>query len=397
MEKDKSARPSTSSSKTKKCEVVQFQPKVETYLRTRASEMASSIHYFIDTVIDLIERGQETSNIKLFNKIFKPDSSQSDVFDNTVRKQIINLVNGESSTVIVAGLPNSGKTYTFMGNKDNPGILPNAIKLLFDLVKEEREPKYKVTADNKITALTKKTKETEREKRLNLCRIFGFFETQIYLNNSGSGVPPSNNGVDNDHKDLFSVWLSAVAYDGQQYTDLLTDKPCTIKTNMKDALYFNSDFIHVPTALEACQILIDAKSKSEELRTQNFKPEIFFTFKLIKYQLKTSKSERKPIEQKYCGTITFYCTSVNMFNMFNMKEMITSAKNFKDNFNHGMNSIRTYVSVNSSPIYSHDHIKMILREALLGRQLVTFIGTIDVTPLSIIHFLHDLPILKPSS
>ena len=41
------------------------------------------------------------------------------------------VVNGYNGTIFLYGQTTSGKTYTMLGNKNDPGILPYAIKDLF--------------------------------------------------------------------------------------------------------------------------------------------------------------------------------------------------------------------------------------------------------------------------
>ena len=47
------------------------------------------------------------------------------------RPIIQKVVNGYNGTIFLYGQTTSGKTYTMLGNKNDPGILPFAIKDLF--------------------------------------------------------------------------------------------------------------------------------------------------------------------------------------------------------------------------------------------------------------------------
>lgn len=80
-----------------------------------------------------------------FTKIFDEKSSQVDIFVGTSRKLISNIFDQRKSGLLFAyGITNSGKSYTICGTKDNPGILPQSIRLILESVKREDFTKFKV-------------------------------------------------------------------------------------------------------------------------------------------------------------------------------------------------------------------------------------------------------------
>ena len=71
----------------------------------------------------------------IFNKIFKMDCNQQEIFDCTSKEIIDNVIQGYNGTIFVYGQTGSGKTYTIQGEfeKDNNrGIIPRTFEYLFN-------------------------------------------------------------------------------------------------------------------------------------------------------------------------------------------------------------------------------------------------------------------------
>ncbi|CAL7952387.1 unnamed protein product [Xylocopa violacea] len=69
-----------------------------------------------------------------FDHIFDMNASNSDVFETVVKPIISAAVNGINGTVFAYGQTSSGKTYTMMGNAEEPGVVPLAIGYIFDAI-----------------------------------------------------------------------------------------------------------------------------------------------------------------------------------------------------------------------------------------------------------------------
>ena len=78
------------------------------------------------------------NNLKLinsykFSKVFDENSTQEEVFEFTCKPLLDDLIfNQKSGLVFTYGMTNAGKTYTVIGTPECPGILPLALKNLFD-------------------------------------------------------------------------------------------------------------------------------------------------------------------------------------------------------------------------------------------------------------------------
>ena len=78
------------------------------------------------------------TNLKLINsykftKVFTEENTQVEIFNETCKKLIDDLVfNFKSGLIFTYGMTNAGKTFTVIGSPNNPGILPQSLILLFD-------------------------------------------------------------------------------------------------------------------------------------------------------------------------------------------------------------------------------------------------------------------------
>ena len=87
----------------------------------------------------ILEKLNIGNNLKLinsykFSKVFAENSSQEEVFQETCQPLIEDLIqNQKSGLIFTYGMTNAGKTFTVIGNNENPGILPRALKNLLEI------------------------------------------------------------------------------------------------------------------------------------------------------------------------------------------------------------------------------------------------------------------------
>ena len=76
----------------------------------------------------------------IFNKIFKMNCNQQEIFDCTSKEIINNVIKGYNGTIFAYGQTGSGKTYTIEGEfeKDNNrGIIPRTFEYIFNYIKNK--------------------------------------------------------------------------------------------------------------------------------------------------------------------------------------------------------------------------------------------------------------------
>ena len=88
------------------------------------------------------KRTQERQYV--FDVVFGPDSTQEEVYNETTKHLVENVLNGYNATVFAYGATGGGKTYTMVGTPDNPGIMVRALNQLFGAMETEHEAVHKV-------------------------------------------------------------------------------------------------------------------------------------------------------------------------------------------------------------------------------------------------------------
>ena len=76
---------------------------------------------------------------------FDKNTSQKDVYENSTKFLISNVLNGYNATVFAYGATGSGKTYTMIGTDTNPGIMPRCVIDIFNNInKNLSNNKYEI-------------------------------------------------------------------------------------------------------------------------------------------------------------------------------------------------------------------------------------------------------------
>lgn len=78
-----------------------------------------------------------------FDYIFDEEFTQIEVFQESCLDKLSDFVDKKMSTAVICqGLKNSGKSYTILGDSNNPGILPLSLRVVFDKIKEKKNDNY---------------------------------------------------------------------------------------------------------------------------------------------------------------------------------------------------------------------------------------------------------------
>lgn len=83
-----------------------------------------------------------------FDKVFDHDSEQPDIFAASTQPLIDGVTNGYNATVFAYGATGAGKTYTMLGAPQQPGIMLQTLKEIFDCIQansEDREYQVKLS------------------------------------------------------------------------------------------------------------------------------------------------------------------------------------------------------------------------------------------------------------
>ena len=85
-------------------------------------------------------RAQE--KIMNFDYVFSPFIGQEEIFNNTTKFLIDKIINGFNATVFAYGVTGAGKTYTMLGNDENPGIMVWTFRELYKKINEYKNREY---------------------------------------------------------------------------------------------------------------------------------------------------------------------------------------------------------------------------------------------------------------
>ena len=73
-----------------------------------------------------------------FTRIFPPETEQQELFTSMVLPRVQEFLEGQNQLLFTYGASSSGKTYTIQGEAATPGILPRALDVLFNSVKDRQ-------------------------------------------------------------------------------------------------------------------------------------------------------------------------------------------------------------------------------------------------------------------
>nr|XP_020477570.1 kinesin-like protein KIF20A isoform X2 [Monopterus albus] len=66
-----------------------------------------------------------------FSQIFGPETTQAELYENTVQSQMSDFLDGKNVLMFSYGVTNAGKTFTIQGTPEEPGILPRVLDATF--------------------------------------------------------------------------------------------------------------------------------------------------------------------------------------------------------------------------------------------------------------------------
>ncbi|XP_064799790.1 kinesin-like protein KIF20A [Oncorhynchus masou masou] len=247
-----------------------------------------------------------------FSQIFGPETKQADLFEGTIKSQVHDYLEGKNALVFSYGVTNAGKTHTIQGSQKDPGILPQALDVIFrhikgrqyenmdlkpylgsdaqylgpDQVQQERNTKAA------IFALLKEENEPPRASGVSShSSSTGSLSFSVSYDNTVEFV-----AVSSGDRSQFALWVSFYEIYNESVYDLLQASP-TSKTQRRTALRVCEDsagnsyvrdvkWINVHNSEEACKILrVGNKNRSAASTKMNHsssRSHSIFTIKLLR-------------------------------------------------------------------------------------------------------------------
>ncbi|KAK1151976.1 kinesin-like protein KIF22 [Acipenser oxyrinchus oxyrinchus] len=72
-----------------------------------------------------------------FDAFYGENSSQQEVYTGSVKPVLSHLLTGQNTSVFAYGPTGAGKTHTMLGGAQEPGVIPRAVRDVFQMVREE--------------------------------------------------------------------------------------------------------------------------------------------------------------------------------------------------------------------------------------------------------------------
>ncbi|XP_075227056.1 uncharacterized protein LOC142327686 isoform X4 [Lycorma delicatula] len=252
-----------------------------------------------------------------FSHIFGPETSQREVFRVCALGLVKDFLNGNSSVLFTYGSSSAGKTYTAQGQRNQPGIIPRLLAIIFKTVSQNLVSDVDRKPDT-LYSVSKMTKD-ETKNHLQLKNVIlnsDVFETAsdvtgrvndsscIILSEAASTfmkmrtvLDAENERIDFD-KNIFdyyySVWVSCAEIYNEAFYDLLRPvkfncarKKLKLAQDKEANIYLkNLSFVNVKNEEEAYKVMLFGKNNqhvaSTGLNKHSSRSHCIFTVILIK-------------------------------------------------------------------------------------------------------------------
>jgi len=78
----------------------------------------------------------------LFDHVFGPDVCTNQVYDDVAHRIVCSAMDGINGTIFAYGQTSSGKTHTMRGNHIEPGLIPMAVRNIFNVIQQTPEREF---------------------------------------------------------------------------------------------------------------------------------------------------------------------------------------------------------------------------------------------------------------
>ncbi|KAI8883579.1 kinesin-domain-containing protein [Backusella circina FSU 941] len=240
---------------------------IQAYLRIRPAQHNNSnnsnnyLRLLNDTEIEMIPpkdsyRNRITEKYK-FTKVLEELLSQELFFQQTTWPFLRDLFEKDENALIFAyGVTNSGKTFTVMGNQDEPGILPRSLESIFKAIKQLKchDCKWKPFMHSKVQAYSNREEENRH-----LLMELPEHDQDDDMNSIIQEIH-----VDDNYR--YSIWISFIEVYNEKIYDLLVSNSKQSNTKRKQLAlkyegrtgnkYIHNDIkVRVHSIQEALQIM----------------------------------------------------------------------------------------------------------------------------------------------
>jgi kinesin family protein 18/19 len=89
-------------------------------------------------------KGKMREQFYSFDFAFHKNTTQEEVYLYTTQFLLKGVLEGYNATTFAYGASGAGKTYTMVGNGENPGVMIRSLSDLFNLIEEQKDKDFKI-------------------------------------------------------------------------------------------------------------------------------------------------------------------------------------------------------------------------------------------------------------
>ncbi|XP_049604822.1 kinesin-like protein KIF20A [Syngnathus scovelli] len=247
------------------------------------------------------EKGIAMSVHKMsFSKIFGPETTQAELYDNTVKSQMSDFLDGENSLIFTYGVTNAGKTFTILGTSKEPGILPRVLDGVFQYIAGRQYVWMDVKPYLRNDTRCLDAEQVKQEKIAKAAILASFREESDNRRpSSGSDsvfyLAPSSSSLSDYQSDeesfQFAVWVAFFEIYNERVYDLLqqSKKRSALRVcddGVGNAYVKDLRWINIQSLSEASKILIignkNRSAATTKMNQSSSRSHSIFTMKLLK-------------------------------------------------------------------------------------------------------------------
>ncbi|XP_034950215.1 kinesin-like protein KIF23 [Chelonus insularis] len=198
-----------------------------------------------------------------FTKVFKPETSQREVFNCTALPLVESLIHGKNGLLFTYGVTGSGKTFTMTGEHQNGGIMPRSLDVLFNSITNYQAKKFVFKPDklNSFDIQTEADAMLERQQELHAGLMTprnGKIRIKRQDSDSDSNPtvtrePDESQILNVDPDNAYAVFITYVEIYNNSVYDLLDDEDPRTKTLQSKIVREDGNknmYVHAVTEIE---------------------------------------------------------------------------------------------------------------------------------------------------